>query len=636
MMSRYTRRASIVPCGVDHLSANSLLAHDESFYGEEEDDVVDTSSSDDEETASGSPRKRVARGQLFAAEDSDSDEAIEFESLNESFLSLQDYTDPTSTEVERALIAAEISDWKSSATGCRCKGTSCYGKLDSDKLENLVYSLRNISKVSRKQYLVGQLAASMRTTAASAKEREYYFSHHLLGNVVCKTAFLAITGLGEHVYRQLRSVAEQCNAEVPAHGSAGGLPHNAISAERAEQVTAFIRNSAAVHGLPQPAAPRGRAEVAPIYLPTAHNKKTVYQEYEKVIGSEDAVSYKTFCKLWNVHAPDVIVMKPRTDVCVHCDRHREQIKFARNEEEFSAASKALASHLESARDERAYYRDTIDTAKEDNETCHLTFDFAKQLELPQHSRQVGPIYFKVRFRVQLFGICNEAEKQQHNYFFHEGQSIGTDGSKAHGPNAVISMLDNYLSKHCAGKKNLLLHADNCVGQNKNKTVIGYLLWRTMTGRNDTIELSFMRVGHTRCSVDGYFGLLKQSYRANDVDTMDDVVRVIDASCVANHAVPFDWSWRPWDDFMSAYFNPIKGIRKFQHFRVSSAEPGVVHVRDSCLDMEHTIKLMKPGVDSVPADLPNPVAPPGISELRLKYLDKQIAEHLTQQADAPWR
>ena len=272
-------------------------------------------------------------------------------------------------------------------------------------------------------------------------------------------------------------------------------------------------------------------------------------------------------------------MKPRTDVCVHCDRFREQIRFARNEEECSKASKALSAHLESARDEREFYRDAIDVAKEDEHTCHLTFDFAQQLELPHHTRQVGPIYFKVHFRVQLFGICNEAMRSQHNYIFHEGQSIGADGAKAHGPNAVVSMLDHYLGRNCATQKKLLLHADNCVGQNKNKTAVSYLLRRTMTGQSDEIELAFMRVGHTRCSVDGYFGLLKQRFRSSDVDTMDDVSTVIDSSCAANEAITYSWDWRCWDDFLAAIYKPIKGIRAYQHFRFSSSDPGVVHVRE---------------------------------------------------------
>ena len=64
-------------------------------------------------------------------------------------------------------------------------------------------------------------------------------------------------------------------------------------------------------------------------------------------------------------------------------------------------------------------------------------------------------------------------------------------------------------------KTICLHADNCCRQNKNKTVIAYLAWRVIVGLNEEIELSFMRVGHTRCFVDGGFGLLKQRYRKRD-------------------------------------------------------------------------------------------------------------------------
>ena len=37
------------------------------------------------------------------------------------------------------------------------------------------------------------------------------------------------------------------------------------------------------------------------------------------------------------------------------------------------------------------------------------------------------------------------------------------------------------------------HADNCTGQNKNNASRHYLLWRTMTGKHRTAELSFMLV-----------------------------------------------------------------------------------------------------------------------------------------------
>ena len=193
-------------------------------------------------------------------------------------------------------------------------------------------------------------------------------------------------------------------------GLAGKLPPNAISPARAEQVTAFIRNYASVHGLPQPAAPPP-VEVhppPPVYLPATHSKKGVFKEYKKnTIENTEAVSYSAFCKLLNVYAADVVLMKPRTDVCVHCDKLREQMKLSRNEEELSEAAKALARHLETAQEEWQYYRDSIDTARENATTCHLTFDFAQQLELPYYVRQVGPLYFKLYFKV-----CSCSESKQ--------------------------------------------------------------------------------------------------------------------------------------------------------------------------------------------------------------------------------
>ena len=107
---------------------------------------------------------------------------------------------------------------------------------------------------------------------------------------------------------------------------------------------------------------------------------------------------------------------------------------------------------------------------------HYTFDFAQQLQVPYHSRKVGSIYFKVPLKVQLFGVCNDGTHQQVNYMFSESQSIGANGLKAHGANSVISMLHHF-EIHSAHEDKCHLHADNCVGQNKNHYIIGYLTWK---------------------------------------------------------------------------------------------------------------------------------------------------------------
>ena len=126
--------------------------------------------------------------------------------------------------------------------------------------------------------------------------------------------------------------------------------------------------------------------------------------------------------------------------------------MANTEEAMRAAMDKLGKRTQHAEEERSYYMQCIQDAKEelapDTPThIHITFDFAQQLELPAHTCQAGHINFKSRFNAQLFGICNGAKKIQENYLFNEGGAIEMDGMKAHGPSTVVSMLGDYLPPH---------------------------------------------------------------------------------------------------------------------------------------------------------------------------------------------
>lgn len=116
-----------------------------------------------------------------------------------------------------------------------------------------------------------------------------------------------------------------------------------------------------------------------------------------------------------------------------------------------------------------------------------------------------PIYFFTPFKVGLFGIINDTMKVQHNFLIPESVSISK------GANSIVSYLHFFLENHGCGETHLLLHADNCVSQNKNNIMIGYLEWRVLKGFNDSITLSFLPVGHTKFSCDWAFGLLKKNF-----------------------------------------------------------------------------------------------------------------------------
>ncbi len=77
----------------------------------------------------------------------------------------------------------------------------------------------------------------------------------------------------------------------------------------------------------------------------------------------------------------------------------------------------------------------------------------------------------------------------------------------------------------------------------------------------------MLVGHTRCFVDGNFGLLKKCYRRSEVDTVQQLREVATNSFRSNMAQMYPWEWREWDSMLGNYFKPIQGIN-FSHLVIA--------------------------------------------------------------------
>ncbi|KAF0412698.1 chaperonin: PROVISIONAL [Gigaspora margarita] len=70
-------------------------------------------------------------------------------------------------------------------------------------------------------------------------------------------------------------------------------------------------------------------------------------------------------------------------------------------------------------------------------TNHISWDFAESIQLPYSSQQ------------------------EINYLIDEKEMVGK------GADTVILLVHNYFENHELGKKYIIIHADNCAGQNKN-------------------------------------------------------------------------------------------------------------------------------------------------------------------------
>eukprot|EP00117_Sycon_ciliatum_P006733 scpid70184/ scgid10146/ len=89
-----------------------------------------------------------------------------------------------------------------------------------------------------------------------------------MGSQVCQSVALDVFGLSPYMLKSLQGIVGDAKAEPPLHGLAGKspvnvTPVNVTPADVAERVVTFIRKYASVHGMPQPAAPRGQSRSSP-------------------------------------------------------------------------------------------------------------------------------------------------------------------------------------------------------------------------------------------------------------------------------------------------------------------------------------------------------------------------------------
>ena len=154
--------------------------------------------------------------------------------------------------------------------GCKCSGQNHYTALENQRetLIRLMTSLQDLDKKALKHYILGELAASILPATAASAERRYRY--HILGVSVCAKVFKDVHGVGEHTLKRLKELVARGTAAVPQHGNVNFMPHNSLSPDTISKTVQFLNSYACTHGLPQPAAPRGRAAAPPVYLPASH------------------------------------------------------------------------------------------------------------------------------------------------------------------------------------------------------------------------------------------------------------------------------------------------------------------------------------------------------------------------------
>ncbi|XP_053392666.1 uncharacterized protein LOC123542687 [Mercenaria mercenaria] len=527
-------------------------------------------------------------------------------------------------------------------SGCKCT-KNCFSNFTFSQIESNILNVREMTKSEKEMLIMGTLKRIISDARCKGNRKRSRYEYVFEGVTVCHETFLVVFDIKDRQLRNIKHHMEEHGAQPRVHGHSGRRAPNAFPPEVIKDAVQYILSYANEEGLPQPAAPRGREDEAPIYLPSSDTKQSVHSEYVKrcMEAEKRYVGLTTFKDIWKNCLPHIKIASPKEDVCKVCEDCKQDIKLAMSENDKILATQKYHNHVLQARKERELYVECVERstamfvnrAQQDQaagdgfstDDVHYTFDFSQYVKLPHHAQEKGPTFFIQPRRVQIFGFRADGYKQ-YNYLIDEDQTI--DGQNVHGPDSVISMIDHAFHTFGTGETECGIHADNCFGQNKNRYVLAYLSWRTMTGRHRTIRYMMQLPGHTRCLIDAGFGTIKKLYRRSNCDTLQHVVDVVHKSAHSNVPVTYDengWKWRDWKMFLGDRFKKVPNISKYYHFRFTSSEPGVVYMKVAADDTEEIrfviCKTNYLRMDTY--DLPSVIRPAGLSKERQTYLYRHV-------------
>ncbi|CAB4412920.1 unnamed protein product [Rhizophagus irregularis] len=534
-----------------------------------------------------------------------------------------------------------------------CCNKKCYTtKINHDNALLSFQTIKSLPKSELNMFLLGLLHAMKRSdqTHHSKTEKKYLTIKYIFDEIeIYETAFLHIYSLSIKKWKMIRSHYQINGFKPILHGNKRRKSSHALTFETILHILTFIINYANIHGLPSPGRSFRDDTMAIIFLPVSDSYIGLYRLYESSleIDSEHYISRWTFLRVWKKYIPEIKFLSPRSDLCFHCKNMRFNTQFW-NQDEKDDKVKEWHEHITWANQERDYYRNCIKNSKDqltkiDKELIirpgvsnslefenHISWDFAEGVHLPYSSQQEGSIYFKSPWKVSIFGICEEAFPQQKNYLIQENENVGK------GADAVISLVHHYFKTHGLGEKYLIVHADNCSGQNKNNAMIQYLTWRVMNGLHDRIKYCFMVAGHTKFSPDGFFGLIKLKMRVSEVQDLSDMVEVVHNSTTGgfntaqtiyglggNQKVLF----YKWTEFLNKEFTKIPQILQQHHFEISNEKNGIVNVQTKVDGEKIEISILKKNITPL-ISFPNILLPKKLSAERQWYLYEQIREHVT--------
>lgn len=493
-----------------------------------------------------------------------------------------------------------------------CKHSSCnfpdYGSIAkqfrSMNVNERIITMRNIMFATTAPCdETNELSVYSRSIIAKKRRRQNEdargrstMKYCIKGRSMCREAFAFLFSLDEKTVERHASKVANGNGFISYECKLSESRKGKYGIQRIV-VLGFLTTFQNTYGLESPSG-RGSGDEAPLILiPSNFTKVDVYDMYidrwKEIITAamtyckqntvpQNGLSYTLFIRMWVEMFPRMLIAKSGSDFCDLCVKTKNDLKgLWSTDQRYQALYEMLTKHRNDAKVAHAYYKRCQDEAEDNSRIIHMVFDFAEKVLLPRLLKQPGQLHFVTSLKFDIFGVSNSNTAVNNIFGLPEGHWPNDKTS-----NVVISMLLHAFKIHIhnSGMKcdKLILHSDNCAGQNKNKFMMWFIIWMVIMDFTDQVELNFLIVGHTKNVCDGAFGHVKRALSKKDIHFPFEMMDLIEKSSKNNHCIcSRDVEWSNWKEFLSQFFKCPSSfyITNFHKFETIIGNHGYLKCRE---------------------------------------------------------
>lgn len=302
----------------------------------------------------------------------------------------------------------------------------------------------------------------------------------------------------------------------------GDMPRHNMKMSKADSICSFLENYSKSVGDRMP-------HENSIHLPNTE-KESVYATYLKYyrqhhesILEEEPPTHSYFLRIWKRNMSSIKARKTHSFTkCSVCERYRLQVLECGNDEKMKKVIKdALQVHVQVMRQERqAYYARRDKAVQDPARYCSFIIDGADQTAygLP-HFVFTTKSEKGHKLKVKCVGVLEHSNPRK-RFFFTMTEEHST------GANHVIEALHRTINHKYQEEGRLpptmFIQVDNCTRENKNKYFLSYLESLVARGVFQSVQVSFLPVGHTHEDIDQSFSVITRHLRHKAAHTLSEL------------------------------------------------------------------------------------------------------------------